>query len=152
MNLPTWLTIPLFPLHHQTARIGIQRATWFYPSTSLKKFYPVDPLLTYHLEEAYAEIQPYAPSYADELKSAVEIGSDAEAKLKHVLHEVGVDVIFQGPDSARVYARNLGGRLSKSFLTSFLRDKGHSSGGSECSSTSFPQHSLWSAGQIEHWV
>jgi hypothetical protein len=43
--------------------------------------------------------------------------------------EVGVDVIFQSPDSARIYARNLPARLSKSFLTSFIRDKGHSSGG-----------------------
>lgn len=113
------------------ARIGIQRGTWFYPSSSLRKFYPVDSLLAHHLEEAYHEIRPYDTSYADELRSAVEIGAEAETKLRHIMPEVGVDVIFQGPDSARLYARNLPARLSKSFLTSFIRDKGQHSGGSK---------------------
>lgn len=113
------------------ARIGVQRATWFYPSSTQNKFYPVDALLAYHLEEAYEEIKPYAASYADELKSAIEIGSEGEAKLKHNMMEVGVDVIYQSADSAKIYARNLPSRLSKTFLTSFLRDKAHSGGGSK---------------------
>ncbi|KAK9899575.1 hypothetical protein P389DRAFT_164561 [Cystobasidium minutum MCA 4210] len=119
----------LYPVFWKGARIGILRATWFYSSTNLSKFYPVDPLLAYHLEEAYAEIKPYDSSYADELRSALEFGPEAEVKLKHSMPEVGVDVIFQGKSSARLYARNLPARLSKSFLTSFIRDKGHSSGG-----------------------
>lgn len=119
----------LYPVFWKGARIGILRATWFYSSTTLSKFYPVDPLLAHHLEEAYATIKPYDPSYEDELRSALEFGPDAEAKLKHSMAEVGVDVIFQGKSSARIYARNLPARLSKSFLTSFIRDKGHSSGG-----------------------
>ena len=119
-------------------RIGVQRATWFYPSTTLKKFYPVDPLLAYHLERAYHQTKPFDSSYGDELRSALEIGPEGEAKLKHTLPEVGVDVIFQSSDSARVYARNLQARLSKSFLTSFIRDKAHSGGGS---TTCFPTNS-----------
>lgn len=119
----------LYPVFWKGSRIGILRATWFYSSTNLSKFYPVDPLLSHHLEEAYTTIKPYDPSYEDELRSALEFGPEAEAKLKHIMPEVGVDVIFQGKTSARIYARNLPARLSKSFLTSFIRDKGHSSGG-----------------------
>lgn len=119
----------LYPVFWKGSRIGILRATWFYSATNLSKFYPVDPLLAHHLEEAYTTIKPYDSSYEDELRSALEFGPEAEAKLKHSMSDVGVDVIFQGQASARIYARNLPARLSKSFLTSFLRDKGHSSGG-----------------------
>lgn len=119
----------LYPVFWKGSRIGILRATWFYSSTTLSKFYPVDPLLAHSLEEAYTTIKPYDTSYEDELRSALEFGPEAEAKLKHSMSEVGVDVIFQGKSSARIYARNLPARLSKSFLTSFIRDKGHSSGG-----------------------
>ena len=122
-------------LRHLVARIGIQRATWFYPSTSSHKFYPVDPLLAQHLEEAYFVIEPYKESYSDELRSAVALGAEAEGKLKHIMAEVGVDVIFQDKSSARIYARHLPARLSKSFLTSLLRDKG-TAGGSKQDETS----------------
>ena len=87
--------------------------------------------MAHHLEEAYDEIKPYEPSYVDELKSAIEFGAEGEAKLKHNMLEVGVDVIFQSPDSAKIYAKNLPARLSKTFLTSLLRDKAHSGGGSK---------------------
>lgn len=119
----------LYPVFWRGSRIGIQRAIWFYSSTTLSKFYPVDPLLAHYLEQAYHEIKPYDSSYEDELRSAVEFGAEAEAKLKHNMPDVGVDVIFQGAHSARIYARNLPARLSKSFLTSFIRDKGHPGGG-----------------------
>ena len=91
----------------------------------------MDPLLAHHLEVAYHEIKPFENSYGDELRSALEIGPEGELKLKHILPEIGVDVIFQSHDSARVYARNLPARLSKSFLTSFIRDRAQSGGGSE---------------------
>lgn len=123
------ISLSLYPAFWKGARIGIQRATWFYPSSTKQKYYPVDGPLAEHLEEAYAEIQPWLPSYADELRSALDIGPEGEAKLKHRLYEDGVDVIFQDSGSARIYAKNLPARLSKSFLTSWVRDKAQSAGG-----------------------
>lgn len=60
--------------------------------------------------------------------------------MKHNMMEVGVDVIYQSASSAKIYARHLPARLSKTFLTSFLRDKAHSGGGSMTLPCDFSGH------------
>jgi hypothetical protein len=108
--------LSLFPAFWEGSAVSVQRATWFYPSSSPSRFRPVDPVLSHHLERAYGEIKPWQASYQDEvhnrihsnvyrfvclhfprvqLRSALDIGAEAEDKLKCELPEVGFDVIFQ---------------------------------------------------------
>lgn len=82
----------------------MRRATWFYPAASgsssdkalKRKYNPVEPALSEQLEKAYFEIKPWLPSYGDELRSVLDIGQEAEDKLKVEMPGVGYDTIFQG--------------------------------------------------------
>lgn len=62
------------------------------------------------------------------MASAIGHGAEAEAKLRVELDDIALDVIFQGPESARIYNRGVVSRLSKSLLTTFFRGGTHSGG------------------------
>lgn len=66
--------------------------------------------------------------YSEELAAAIGHGAEAEAKLRVELDDIALDVIFQGPESARIYNRGVVSRLSKSLLTTFFRGGTHSGG------------------------
>lgn len=57
------------------------------------------------------------------------LGAEAEAKLRVELDDIALDVIFQGPDSARVFNRGIASRFSKTLLNSFVRGQTTHSGG-----------------------
>ncbi|KAK0547250.1 hypothetical protein OC844_007170 [Tilletia horrida] len=101
----------------------VMRATWFTESSSLS---PIAGELAEELEGYYHELQPWLPSYADELRSAVTIGADAEDKLKRPLKNANGYVIMLGPHLARIYTQDLTTRLAKSVLTAWV---GEHSGG-----------------------
>ncbi|KAL9933171.1 hypothetical protein V8E36_007889 [Tilletia maclaganii] len=101
----------------------VMRGTWFTESSSLS---PLDTQLADELESYYQELQPWLPSYADELRSAVTLGADAEDKLKRPLVNSKGYVIMLGPHLARIYTQDFTNRLAKSVLTAW---SGEHSGG-----------------------
>ncbi|KAK0562158.1 hypothetical protein OC861_005461 [Tilletia horrida] len=117
-------THKLFPVFwKQEKGSTVMRGTWFTESNNLS---PIATDLAEELEEYYHDLQPWLPSYADELKSAVTIGSDAEDKLKRPLKNTNGYVIMLGPHLARIYTQDLTTRLAKSLLTAW---SGEHSGG-----------------------
>lgn len=104
--------------------LRITRASWFFESSKLA---PCSTALSAELESHFQTLRPWLPSYADELKSSVSLGSEAEAKLKCNLKTLKNSyVIFQGPRLARLYQEGFSNRLSKQFFTAW---SGEHSGG-----------------------
>ena len=66
------------PIHDVAA---VVRGTWFYKNTML----PVESELANMLEKGYEYMQPWTPTYEDEVNSCLEIGPEAELKLAHKL-------------------------------------------------------------------
>ncbi|KAE8233851.1 hypothetical protein CF326_g1114 [Tilletia indica] len=117
-------TRKLYPVFwKQGSAHRVMRGTWFTESSSLS---PIATDLAEELENYYQELQPWLPSYADELKSAVTIGADAEDKLKRPLKGMNGYVIMLGPHVARIYTQDFTARLAKSVLTAW---SGEHSGG-----------------------
>ncbi|KAG0145235.1 hypothetical protein CROQUDRAFT_46096 [Cronartium quercuum f. sp. fusiforme G11] len=100
--------------------LQVFRGEWFYASSNKSKFYPCDSELCQELEVAYDHIRPWDLSYADEIRSALQIGTEAEDKLKFNLPNFNHDVIFQSPSHGRIYSTNVSSRLSKKILTNFF--------------------------------
>ncbi|TKY88375.1 hypothetical protein EX895_002727 [Sporisorium graminicola] len=104
--------------------LRITRANWFFESN---KLCPCSSALAAELESHFQTLRPWLPSYADELKSSVSLGAEAEAKLKCSLKTLKNSyVIFQGPRLARLYQEGFSNRLSKQFFTAW---SGEHSGG-----------------------
>ncbi|CAD6941352.1 unnamed protein product [Tilletia controversa] len=114
----------LYPVFWKQGKASrVMRGTWFQESSKLS---PLSTELAEELENYYQELQPWLPSYADELKSAVTIGADAEDKLKRPLKGVNGYVIMLGPHVARIYTQDFTARLAKSVFTAW---SGEHSGG-----------------------
>ncbi|KAH8916589.1 hypothetical protein BT69DRAFT_1355545 [Atractiella rhizophila] len=127
------LDLALFPVFWKGQHVRVHRGTWFYPTTSGTKFYPVDTALSRALDAAYDQIKPWQSSYGDELASALELGDEAEEKLKVTIEGSGVQVIFQGADSARLFSSSYTAKLAKSLFTTLWggssgKHPGHQSG------------------------
>jgi hypothetical protein len=90
------LDLSLAPVFWKGSRVDVQFGTWFMPSSTPNKLYPVEPLVAEALEAAYQDIKPWTAGFEDELRSAVALGAEAEAKLKVELRDHHCDVLFQG--------------------------------------------------------
>jgi hypothetical protein len=109
--------------------VPIAYATWFLPPTQTGRYQMLDVEVAEKVEEAFKQIGSWHPSYGEELSSAVLLGAEAESKLKVDLNEE-LDIIFQGPNSARIYSKGVTSRLSKSVLTTIL-SRGHTHAGGQ---------------------
>ncbi|KAH9816827.1 DDHD domain-containing protein [Melampsora americana] len=112
--------LKLSPAFWHGPSINVFRGEWFYASSSKSKYYPCEPELCEELEEAYDHIRPWDSSYADEIRSALQIGTEAEDKLKFHLPSYNHDVIFQSPSHGRIYSTAVSSQLSKKLLTNFF--------------------------------
>ncbi|RYP87879.1 hypothetical protein DL770_004713 [Monosporascus sp. CRB-9-2] len=59
----------------------VLRATWFYRDDMR----PLDPAVANQLEAGYRELKPHTETWADELRSAIEVGPLGEEKVSHPL-------------------------------------------------------------------
>ncbi len=62
----------------------VLRGTWFYRDTMM----PAEPAVANQLEAGYRELRPWTQTWADELRSAVEVGPLGEEKVSHPLWPV----------------------------------------------------------------
>jgi hypothetical protein len=117
-------TRKLWPVFWKGKGCEMLRASWFFDSSKMS---PCNNQVAQELEELYHTIQPWLPSYADELKSAVNIGAEAEEKLRSPLKSLkGTYVIFLGKSLARLYTDDVTSRMSKTLWTAW---SGSHSGG-----------------------
>ncbi|KAK7747000.1 hypothetical protein SLS62_009257 [Diatrype stigma] len=61
--------------------VTVLRATWFYKDDMR----PIDPAVANQLEAGYRELKPHTETWADELRSAIEVGPLGEEKVSHPL-------------------------------------------------------------------
>ncbi|KAK3315213.1 DDHD domain-containing protein [Apodospora peruviana] len=59
----------------------VLRATWFYRDTMI----PIEPAVANQLEAGYRELRPWTETWADELRSALDVGALGEEKVSHRL-------------------------------------------------------------------
>jgi pimeloyl-ACP methyl ester carboxylesterase len=59
----------------------VMRATWFYRDSMV----PLEPAVANQLEAGYRELQPWAETWRDEIKSALYVGALGEEKVSHRL-------------------------------------------------------------------
>lgn len=110
-------TKKLWPVFWKGKGYDVFRATWFFDSS---KSSPCDDKVAQEIENLYHSIQPWLPSYADELKLAVSLGSDAEVKLRAPLTSLkGTYVIFWGKSLARLYSDDVTSRMTKTLWTAW---------------------------------
>ncbi|KAK1236868.1 hypothetical protein MKX08_007816 [Trichoderma sp. CBMAI-0020] len=65
----------------------VTRGTWFYKDTML----PVPPVVANQLEAGYQELRPWAETWRDEVRCAIEVGASGEEKVSHRLWPVEGD-------------------------------------------------------------
>lgn len=65
----------------------VTRGTWFYKDTML----PVPPAVANQLEAGYQELRPWAETWRDEVRCAIEVGASGEEKVSHRLWPVEGD-------------------------------------------------------------
>ncbi|CEH15863.1 Phosphatidic acid-preferring phospholipase A1, contains DDHD domain [Ceraceosorus bombacis] len=96
---------------------SVRRGTWFLDGSKLT---PCTDAVAEELESLWGSIKPYLPSYAEELRSSVSLGSDADDKLKCRLQsQKSSYVIFLGPYLARIYADDVSTRFAKTIWTAW---------------------------------
>ncbi|RYP57120.1 hypothetical protein DL769_009670 [Monosporascus sp. CRB-8-3] len=80
VSLPVLQMKPIYwsPVNDITT---VLRATWFYRDDMR----PLDPAVANQLEAGYRELKPHTETWADELRSAIEVGSLGEEKVSHPL-------------------------------------------------------------------
>jgi hypothetical protein len=80
VQLPSLQMKPIYwsPVHDIAA---VTRGTWFYKDI----MYPVEPADANQLEIGYRELRPWSETWSDELKSAMDVGAEAEEKITHQL-------------------------------------------------------------------
>lgn len=66
-----------------------------------RQTHPVLKALASQLDEFYDHVKPWRPEYQDELKAALEMGAEAQAKLKQTVDE-STSVIFENENKALV--------------------------------------------------
>ncbi|KAL2260460.1 hypothetical protein VTK26DRAFT_5518 [Humicola hyalothermophila] len=74
----------------------VLRATWFYRDTMV----PVEPDVANQLEAGYRELRPWTETWADELKSALDVGPLGEEKISHRLWPDPADKRFTTKDGS----------------------------------------------------
>lgn len=112
----------LSPVFWKGSANQVLRGTWFLDAS---KVTPLSMDVARELEELYVSIQPWLSSYADELRSSVAIGSDAEDKLKAPLKTLkGYYAIFLGPHLARIYSDSVPTRITKTIFTAWSGSHG----------------------------
>lgn len=110
-------TLKLWPVFWKGKGSEVMRGSWFFDSAKIS---PCDDKVAQELESLYHSIQPWLPSYADELRSSVTIGSEAEDKLKAPLTSLKASyVIFLGPYLARIYTDDVTSRMTKTLWTAW---------------------------------
>lgn len=108
-------TLKYWPVFWKGKGCEVLRGSWFFDSAKIS---PCTDEVGIELESLYHTIQPWLPSYADELKSAVAIGADAEQKLRAPMRSLkGSYVIFLGPFLARIYSDDVTSRMTKTLWT-----------------------------------
>ncbi|KAL6887129.1 DDHD domain-containing protein [Trichoderma evansii] len=65
----------------------VTRGTWFYKDTML----PVLPAVANQLEAGYQELRPWAETWRDEVRCAIEVGASGEEKVSHRLWPIEGD-------------------------------------------------------------
>ncbi|KAL7917421.1 DDHD domain-containing protein [Trichoderma austrokoningii] len=65
----------------------VTRGTWFYKDTML----PVPPAVANQLEAGYQELRPWAETWRDEVRCAIEVGASGEEKVSHRLWPIEGD-------------------------------------------------------------
>lgn len=107
----------LWSVFWKTKPSEVMRARWFFDSPKIS---PCTDAVASELDSLYDSIQPWLSSYADELRSSVALGSDAEDKLKAPLTTLkGSYVIFLGPSLARIYSDDVSSRITKTLWTTW---------------------------------
>ncbi|GAA6028832.1 hypothetical protein JCM8097_007416 [Rhodosporidiobolus ruineniae] len=129
----------LYPAFWQGSPVRVILSHWIYAPPSVAanahtlhshhlKPFPVDPSLSSALDKAFAQIRPWEAAYADELSSALKGGAEAQQKLAVALaveneaetgenRDLGIEVIFETKDRARLFSRGMLGSMSKSFFS-----------------------------------
>ncbi|SPQ27415.1 5ec83572-66f6-461f-bd96-eee5d7246d29 [Thermothielavioides terrestris] len=72
----------------------VLRATWFYRDTMV----PVEPGVANQLEAGYRELRPWTETWADELRSALDVGPLGEEKVAHRLWPEATDKRYKSKD------------------------------------------------------
>jgi hypothetical protein len=110
-------TFKLWPVFWKGKGSEVLRGSWFFDSSKIS---PCIKEVAKELEDLYHSIKPWLPSYADELKSAVSLGADAEQKLRAPMTSLkGSYVIFLGPFLARIYSDDVTSRMTKTLWTAW---------------------------------
>lgn len=115
-------TKKLWPVFWRGKGCNMLRGSWFFDASKLS---PCNNEVAKELEALYHTIQPWLPSYADELKSAVALGAEAEGKLRAPLVSLkGTYVIFLGKSLARLYSDDVASRMTKTLWTAWSGSHG----------------------------
>ncbi|OCF44923.1 phospholipase [Kwoniella heveanensis CBS 569] len=120
VSLPTLSLHPVF-WAHTGPRVPVLRGTWFVESETR----PCSWELAEEIEKAYLEIQPWQPSYKQELATAMALGSAGEEKLKYNLPAkfgLGLGIIFEDGEKGRLITTGALTYLTRAFWAS-LRAK-----------------------------
>ncbi|OIW28037.1 hypothetical protein CONLIGDRAFT_619691 [Coniochaeta ligniaria NRRL 30616] len=73
---------------------NVMRSTWFYKDGML----PVEPAVANQLEAGYRELRAWSDTWADELRSALDVGALGEEKVSHPLWPETVDKRSKGKE------------------------------------------------------
>lgn len=120
--IPTFFVAKLNSVFWKSEEFSITLGSWFYDSNKLT---PCSTALALEIESLYQSIQPWTSSYYAELKSSISVGAEGEEKLKCDLKSLeGSYLIFIGPFLARVYSKDLSGRIKKTFFTAISGEHG----------------------------
>lgn len=107
----------LWPVFWKGKGLEVLRGSWFFDASKIS---PCNENVAQELEMLYNTIKPWLPSYTDELKSAVNLGAEAEAKLRAPLKSLkGTYVIFLGKSLARIYSDDVTSRMTKTLWTAW---------------------------------
>jgi hypothetical protein len=110
-------TFKLWPVFWKGKGCEVLRGSWFFDSSKIS---PCNDEVARELEDLYHSIKPWLPSYADELRSAVALGAEAEQKLRAPMASLkGSYVIFLGPYLARIYQDDVTSRMTKTLWTAW---------------------------------
>ncbi|ORX38900.1 DDHD domain-domain-containing protein [Kockovaella imperatae] len=118
-------TLSLHPVFwaHSGPRVPVIRGSWFITDETK----PCSWELAEEIEKAYQEIQPWQPSYRDELATAISIGQSAEDKLKRNLPSrfgAGLSIMFDDAERGRLLTTGAMTYLSRTFWSSLSKSSG----------------------------
>ncbi|BFZ58416.1 hypothetical protein PYCC9005_005478 [Savitreella phatthalungensis] len=100
-----------------SATTDVIRSLWFYTDKT-----PVKQDLSDALERGYKHIKPWTSAYEAEMRSAQEIGGEAESKIRHTLMQEKF-AIYKDGESAWVGSDSFQSRLANTILGSIGKGK-----------------------------